>query len=287
MSIKEFLFSKVFVKNLALAVALVVGIIMILLIWLNIYTRHGQARPLPDFYGLTLEQTAKLAKKNKLKYQIIDSVYTTVVPSGCVAEQNPRAGFKVKKRRNILLTINAFNPEMVGVPNLVGLPKRQAIAMIQSAGLEAGELRYIPDLSVDFVIKQLHNGKEVAEGDSIQKGSVIDLVLGKGLSNQRTAVPDLMGLKLEAAKNTILGASLNLGAFIYDSTITSGDDSLNAFVFKQIPEYRETSTLQLGSGIYLWLTIDSIKLPVDSTLVVTPDTLTIEEKMKELSKPLR
>lgn len=287
MSLKEFLLSKVFVKHLALAVALVVGMIMILLIWLNIYTRHGQARPVPDFYGLTLEQTAKLAKKNKLKYQVIDSVYTTVVPSGCVAEQNPVSGFKVKKRRNILLTINAFNPEMVGVPNLVGLPKRQAVAMIQSAGLEAGELRYIPDLSVDFVIKQLHNGKEVAEGNSIQKGSVIDLVLGKGLSNQRTPVPDLMGLKLEAAKNTILGASLNLAAFIYDTTISTGDDTLNAFVFKQIPEYKETATLQLGSGIYLWFTVDSIKLPIDSTMVVTPDTLNIEEKKKELSNPIR
>jgi beta-lactam-binding protein with PASTA domain len=287
MSLKEFIFSKVFVKNLALAVTLVVGMIMILLIWFNIYTRHGQARPVPDFYGLTLEQTAKLAKKNKLKYQVIDSVYTTVVPSGCVAEQNPGPGFKVKKRRNILLTINAFNPEVVGVPNLVGLPKRQAIALIQSAGLEAGELRYIPDLSVDFVIKQLHKGKEVAEGDSIQKGSVIDLVLGKGLSNQKTPVPDLMGLKLEAAKNTILGASLNLGAFTYDNTITTGEDSLNAFVFKQIPEYKEPSTLKLGDVIYLWLTVDSIKLPVDSTLVVTPDTLKIKENKKELSNPIR
>jgi beta-lactam-binding protein with PASTA domain len=287
MSLKEFLLSKVFVKNLALAVALVVGILMILLIWFNIYTRHGQARPVPNFYGLTLEQTAKLAKKNKLKYQVIDSVYTTVVPSGCVAEQNPGPGFKVKKRRNILLTINAFNPEIVEVPNLVGLPKRQAIALIRSSGFEAGELRYIPDLSVDFVIKQLHNGKEVAEGDSIQKGSVIDLVLGKGLSNQRTSVPDLMGLKLEAAKNTILAASLNLGAFIYDTTVIVADDTLNAFVFKQIPEYKETATLQLGSGIYLWLTVDSTKLPVDSTLVVTPDTLNIEEKKKELSNPIR
>jgi eukaryotic-like serine/threonine-protein kinase len=283
MSLKNFLFSKIFVKNLALAVSLVVGMIMILLIWLNIYTRHGQARAVPNFYGLTLKETANLAKKNKLKYQVVDSVYTTVVPSGCVAEQNPVPGFKVKKRRRILLTINAFNPEMVGVPNLVGISKRQAIAMIQSAGLEAGQLRYIPDLSIDFVIKQLHNGKEVAEGDSIQKGSVIDLVLGKGLSNQRTPVPDLMGLKLGGAKNSILGASLNLGAYIYDNTIGTAEDSLNAFVFKQNPEYKETTTLQLGSAIYLWLTIDSSKLPVDSTQVSVQDTLKIEKQMKDVS----
>ena len=101
MSFKEFLISKVFVKNLSLAVALLVGIIMILLIWLNIYTRHGQARPVPDFFGLSLEETAKLAKKSKLRYDVVDSVYTNVVPAGCVAEQNPIPGFKVKKRRRI------------------------------------------------------------------------------------------------------------------------------------------------------------------------------------------
>lgn len=284
MSLKNFLLSKVFVKNLASAIAMVVGIILILLIWLNIYTRHGQARPVPDFFGLNMEETAKLAKKSRLKYQVIDSVYTTIVPAGCVTEQNPVAGFKVKKRRRIMLTINAFNPEMVKAPNLVGLPYRQAIEMIHSSELEVGERRYIPDLSVDFVIKQQYKGKDVAEGYSLQKGSPIDLVLGKGLSNQRTPVPDLMGLNLEAAKNTILYSSLILGTFIYDSTIATAKDTLNAFVYKQNPEFKETSTLQLGSGVYIWLTVDSAKLSVDSTFVITPDTLKKEVIERALSK---
>lgn len=284
MSLKNFLFSKVFIKNLGLAILIAVGLVMILLIWLNIYTRHGQARPVPDFYGLTMEETLKLAKKNKLRYQVIDSVYTIIVPKGCVVEQNPKPGFKVKKRRRVVLTINAFNPEMVEVPNLVGLPKRQAISVIRGAELETGQLRYIPDLSIDFVIRQLHNGKEVAEGDSLQKGSVIDLVLGKGLSNVRTPVPNLIGLKLERARNTILGGSLNLGTYIYDNTIASAQDTLNAFVYKQNPEYKESARLQLGSAVYLWLTVDSAKMPVDSTLIVPPDSARIKEKTIELSR---
>jgi len=281
MSLKDFIFSKIFIKNLGLAIVIVVGLIMILLIWLNIYTRHGQARSVPDFYGLTMEKTMKLAKKNKLRYQVIDSVYTTIVPKGCVVEQNPKAGFKVKKRRRIMLTINAFNPEMVGVPNLVALPKRQAIAVIQGAGLVMGQLRYIPDQSIDLVIRQLHNGKEVAEGDSLQKGSIIDLVLGKGLSNERTPVPDLVGMKLERARNTILGGSLNLGTYNYDKSIVTAQDTLNAFVYKQNPEYKESARLQLGSAVYLWLTVDSTKMPVDSTLIVPADSSRIKEKIIE------
>jgi eukaryotic-like serine/threonine-protein kinase len=273
MSLKNFLLSRIFFKNLGLAIAILIGIILLLLIWLNIYTRHGQARPVPDFYGLNLEETAILAKKNKLKFQVIDSVYTTVVARGCVSEQNPKPGFKVKKWRRIAISINAFNPEMVAIPDLVGLPKRQALSVIQSSGLEPGQLRYIPDLSVDFVIKQLHNGREVNPGDSIQKGSVIDIVLGKGLSNERTPVPELLGMTFERAKSSILGASLNLGAFIYDNSVINAGDSAKAFVYKQNPEYNEEATLQLGSAVYMWLTIDSAKLAVDSTLVVTGDSL--------------
>jgi beta-lactam-binding protein with PASTA domain len=162
---------------------------------------------------------------------------------------------------------------MVAMPDLVDLPLRQAIALIEGSGLVMGTLRYKPDLSINVVLSQLYNGKEIVANDSVQKGSVIDLVLGKGLSNQRTPVPDLIGMTLEPAKDRIFSASLNLGTYIYDNSIRSGEDSLNAFVYKQNPEFKEDATLQLGSSIYLWMTMDSLKLPVDSTVLVLPDSV--------------
>jgi eukaryotic-like serine/threonine-protein kinase len=283
MSLKNFILSKVFIKNLGFAIVILVVFVMLLLIWLNLYTRHGQARPVPDFFGLTMEQTAKLAKKSKLRFHVIDSVYTTVVPRGCVAEQNPKPGFKVKKWRIIVLTINAFSPEMVAVPNLIDLPIRQALALIESSGLLMGELRYKPDVSVNFVMEQLYNGKKIAEGDSLQKGSVVDLVLGKGLSNQRTTVPILIGMHLEAAKNKIFVSSLNLGTYSYDNTVINADDTLNAFVYKQNPEYKSDASLQLGSAIYLWLTVDPAKYPKDSTLFNSTDTINIADPSSRTS----
>ncbi len=271
MTFKDFILSKIFLKNLGLAAVIIVGFIMLVLIWLNFYTRHGQSRAVPDFKGLTIEQAEKLARKSKVRYQIMDSVYTSEVSRGCVAEQNPKAGFRVKKWRNVMLTINAFNPEMVAMPNLVNLPRRQAIALIESAGLEMGTYRYIPDISLDVVLRQLYNGREIQEGDSIQKGSVIDLVLGKGLSNQRTSVPDLIGLNLRDAKDRIMGASLTLVTSIFDSTVNTGQDSAAAFVYKQNPDYSPDATLQLGSSIYLWLTTDSARLPADTTNVITDE----------------
>lgn len=272
MSLKNFILSKLFLKNLGYAIVIIVGAVLVLLIWMNFYTRHGQARPVPNFIGLTMDQTVKLAKKSRLRYQVIDSIYTTIVPRGCVAEQNPKPGFKVKKWRNVVLTINAFHPEMAAMPNLIDLPKRQAILLAESSGLEIGLLKYRPDLSIDVVIDQQFNGKNINAGDSLQKGSVIDLVLGKGLSNQRTPVPNLVGMRLDPAKDKILSSSLNLGTFEYDNTIRKEADTIHAFVYKQNPEFKHDATLQLGYPMYLWLTIDSAKLKIDSTRIVS-DTI--------------
>ncbi len=273
MSLKQFLLSKVFLKHLGLAIALVIIILFLTLLWLSIFTRHGQSRPVPDLYGLTIEEAEDIVKKNKMRFQVIDSVYTNIVPRGYVLEQNPEAGFEVKKNRRIMATINAFNPEMVEVPDLLGLSKRQALALIESSGLEIGKLNYKPDLSVDYVLEQLYHGKYVEPGDSIQKGSVIDLVLGKGLSNRRTPIPDLIGLNIQQARTRILGASLNIGTFTFDNTITNAEDTVNAFVYKQNPLYSEETTLQLGSAVYVWFTTDSMKLPSDSTTTFIMDTL--------------
>ena len=275
MSLKDFIFSKLFAKHLGIAIAIFVGGIIIMLIWLNFYTRHGQARPVPDFVGLSIGETQAMARKHKLAFQIIDSVHTNLVPKGCIAEQNPKPGFRVKKGRNIVLIINAFSPEMVAMPNLVNLPKRQALLIIERSGLEIGLLKYKPDLSIDVVLEQEVNGRNIRAGDSIQRGAIVDLVLGRGLSDQRTPVPYLIGYDFEEARSRILGASLNLGAYIFDNSVANSEDSINAFVYRQIPDYRTDSELQLGSIIYLWLTTDSTKLSSELERYYFTDTIPI------------
>ena len=267
MSLKKFLVSRIFLKNLGLALAIAVAFLLLTLLFMSIFTRHGQARPVPDFYGLSIKEASSLASKEKVRVTVIDSIFTNDVPRGSVYEQNPSAGHKVKKNRRVILTINAFNPEMVAVPDLVGLSARQAYSLIKSAGLEAGNPVYRTDLTIDFVLDQLYHGEHVAAGDSLQKGSEIVLVLGKGLSSRRIPIPDLTGKVLVDAKSTILSSSLLLGTYIFDETIKTGEDSLTAFVYKQNPEFSDETTLQLGSAIYIWLTVDSARLPVDSTMI--------------------
>ncbi len=268
MEFLRFIISKYFLKHLGLAIVITVGIVLMTLLYLHLYTHHGQARPVPDFFSLSPEEVAEKAKENKLGYQIIDSVYTNIVERGTVVEQNPKPGFMVKKNRTIFLTINARNPEMVLMPNLVGLTLRQANAILETSGLKLGKRIYVPDLAINNVLKQLYLGKEIQEGDSLEKSASIDLVLGKGLSDRKTIVPDLISMNFKRAESRILDASLNLGAVTYDETVLTGEDSTQAMVWKQNPEFDEKNQIQLGSPVYLWLTLDSAKLPVPDTTSV-------------------
>ncbi|UCG26783.1 MAG: PASTA domain-containing protein [Bacteroidales bacterium] len=268
MELLRFIISKYFLKHLALAILITIGIILITLLYLRIYTHHGQARPVPDFFSMTPEEVEKTARDNKMNFKIIDSVYTNIVDRGQVVEQNPKPGFKVKKNRTIFLTINAVNPEMVRMPNLVGLTLRQANAILETYGLKLGKRIYVPDLAINNVLKQQYNGIDIEENDSIEKGSSIDLVLGKGLSDRKTVIPDLISMTISRAESRIMDASLNIGAVTYDGTVQTPEDSASAFVWKQNPEHDEKNLIQLGSPVYIWLTLDSAKLPLPDTTTV-------------------
>ncbi|HKL08893.1 MAG TPA: PASTA domain-containing protein [Bacteroidales bacterium] len=269
MTLLQFLKSKVFFKNLLYALLIGIGLLLITFLSLRIYTHHGQKIPVPDFRGLSEEEVYKKAEKSKLNIEIIDSVYNNDMPKGTVIEQNPEPDFNVKKGRRIFITLNAFNPEKVKMPNIVGVSHRQAKAVLKNVGLEIGKLIHVPDIAVNNVLKQRFNGDEIKPGTLIPKGSKVDLVLGKGLSNEKTTLPDLFEYTLMEAKDRLLRAALNVGAIIYDTSVVEAVDTAQAKVWRQYPVYKEDRQIRLGSTVDLWLSVDSLKF-------TQPDTLLLE-----------
>lgn len=276
MTIFKFLKSKTFFKHLLYAFGAITAILILVFLILKIYTHHGQSLSVPDFTGLTLEEVHKKAKKEKLRIEVSDSVFNNYRPKGTVIEQNPIAGFKVKKNRRIFIILNAFNPEKVKMPNIVGVSHRQAEAVLKNSGLEIGRLIHIPDIAINNVLNQKYNGEEIQEGIMIPKGSKIDLILGMGLSNQKTQVPNLDHNTLEDAKKRILRSALNLGAIIYHESILNATDSAEAKVWRQYPSFKENKMIRLGSSVDLWITVDSLILypEIEEEIV---DTIIINE----------
>lgn len=270
-----FLISKVFLKHLGIAIAISTLLLVFTFIWMNIYTHHGEAYKVPDFTGLTESQFAEMVIQMDFRYEIIDSVHFSDITPGAVVEQSPKPGSKVKRNRNIFFTINAMQPEKVLIPRLSDYSLRNAQAILESYGLKTGRLIYVPSEYKNLVLGQHLNGKPVEPGIPVLKGTSIDLLVGKGLSNQRTNLPDLIGLTIDEAKNYLQGISLNLGTIAYDTTIISEEDSAIAFVWRQDPDVESSIRLQLGSSIDIWVSTDSILIMPDSIEVNNIDETTV------------
>lgn len=271
MDFLKFLTSKMFLRHLALAVVIGVILLLVTLLWLRIYTHHGQAITVPDMSGLTESEVEDVIRSRNLRYQVIDSVFSSEMPRGTVIKHNPEPGSMVKKNRRIFLTMNAVNPEMVTMPRLVGLSIRQARLALENAGLQLGEIEYRPDYAINNVLQQKYRDSVILEGTEIGKGSVIDLVLGMGLSDETTRVPDLVGLSIAIAREMIADHYLNIGAITYDQTLANAEDTANAFIWRQYPEYDALRRLNLGMEVDIWLT-------TDSTLLPSPDSLFLDEE---------
>jgi beta-lactam-binding protein with PASTA domain len=277
MDFLRFLISKKFFRHLGLAAALGLIIVLSILLWLRIYTHHGQAILVPNLAGLTEDEVMDVTTSRDLRYEIVDSVFSSEMPRGTVIKQNPRASSRVKKNRRIFLTMNAVNPEMVSMPQLVGLSIRQARLALQNAGLGLGEIKYRPDYAINNVLQQMHGDSVIIEGTEIKKGEAINLVLGMGLTNETTRVPDLVGLGLEAAREIITDYFLNIGAVTFDESVKSYEDSANAFIWRQYPEFDEFRRMNMGMEVDIWLSIDSTLLPVTDTLLFGADTVMMHE----------
>lgn len=229
------------------------------LVILRHYTHHGEALSVPDVTGLTLEEAGIVLTSHQLRWQLVDSVYVASVKPGAVVSQNPEPDFKVKENRNIFLTINAVMPEKVKMPDVVGVSLRQAKTLLESQGLSLGRMSYVPDIAVNNVLKQMYQGKDIMKGVEILKGSAIDLVLGQGLSDEKTSVPNLTGLTLKDVHDYLTKYSLNIGVIIYDSTVITSADSVKAFIWQQKPVADVDALLQLGASVDIWLTADENK----------------------------
>jgi len=273
----QFITSKLFIKHLAISVGVLIALILITLLGLRIYTHHGQTIEVPDLTGYTIDEAREMTKAKELRFDLVDSVYNNERKKGTVIDQNPPAGFQVKKNRRILITSNAFNPEKVNMPNVVGVSHRQAKSMLKSVGLEVGKLIHVPDIAINNVLRQQLDNKEVAPGAMVEKGTKVDLVLGSGLSNERTGVPDLFEFTYMEARDRLLRAALNVGATIYDESVETDKDSARAKVWRQYPSYKENKLIRLGTSVDLWLSIDSSLFIPDTTELI--DSLIIEDEM--------
>ena len=248
------------VRNLLLAVALVVGLLLIAQVALGIITRHNQTVPVPDFTNMTVAEAQQVARDGHVGVKVTDSVFVRRLGAGVIYRQSPKAGSTVKKGRSIFLTINSIVPRKVVMPNLVGYSLNEARSELNNRGLTLGKLNYTQDIATNNVLRQTVRGRTVRPGDLVVSGSEVDLTLGLSSDQQPTTVPKVIGMKYVRAVDALHDRSLNVGRVRFDTDIRSYADSMNAVVYKQ--DYAGQARTY-GTAVNLYLTLDPEKMPAE------------------------
>lgn len=243
------LYNLVWIAVILLAMALAAHLLM------QLATRHGARRTVPELAGIPLDEAERLARHNDLTLIVNDSLYVPVYEGGIVLDQLPEAGVEVKPGRKIYVTINSFSQKMVELPYVAGRSLRQAKNMLEIAGLEIDKLVYRSDMATNYVLEERYRG-EIVHPDSrkmAEAGSGVTLYVGVEEGSGTTVVPQVIGSSLRDAKSRLWENGLNVGQIRFDAGI-------NLLNQKDARVYRQSLSLgrihPLGTSVDLWLTLD-------------------------------
>jgi beta-lactam-binding protein with PASTA domain len=241
--------SKYFLNILYVAILSVV-LLLGTMFFLKWYTMHGSSIKVPNIENKSFYEAKRILEKNKLDYIIIDSAFEAKKAPFSVLYQNPLEGADVKKGRKIYITLNAAAPPSVKIPEIIDNSRRQAEIILNSWGINIGNLIYTPDLAKDAVLGIRYKNQDVKPGKIIPKGSSIDLVLGDGIGSVITEVPPLIGLTVLEAIAVLDAVHINVGEKIADGPIK---DTMNAYIFNQDPMYGSVGKLNEGNSVKLFI----------------------------------
>lgn len=226
-----------FLTLLGLISVAILGFLFIFYVFLPNYTKHGSSVVVPDVQKLGYKEAINKLDRAGLDIEVRDSLYMPNVAPLTVIKQNPSPASTVKPGRTVYITLNKSVPPMVKMPKVVDLSVYQAKARLEGWKLQVQDIKRIPDIAKNVVLKAQYKGKEIKEGTEIPQGSGIILIIGEGLKESFVEVPDVSGLSFDEAREKLGVAGLNINA-VYDNS------SGNNRIYDQYPKPKGDSVKQ-------------------------------------------
>ncbi|MFA7493349.1 MAG: PASTA domain-containing protein [Proteiniphilum sp.] len=186
---KKTILSNNIVKNLLMIIACGVLLVILALLLLNVYTRHGQNVVVPALENLQINEANTILRAKGLHAEIVDSIYQHNALPGAILDQRPKAGNKVKEGRAIYLTIYAKNPQMVAVPELTDYSTRQASALLSSIGFTQLTIQEVPAEYSGLVVAVEYRGIKLAPEEKIPAGSPLTLIVTSNTLDEHIVPP--------------------------------------------------------------------------------------------------
>lgn len=161
----------------------------------------------PDIVGLDIKAADQELGKYNLNLTVSAKEASDEYEKDQVISQNPVKGQKVKEGREIKVKLSTGS-ELFKVPSVVGLNSSDAEISLRNEGFViAGTEKVFDDkYAEDFVISQ-----EPDAGSMVKKGTRVTLMISKGKTPEKIAMPKLLGSTLEEATNKLKESNLILG----------------------------------------------------------------------------
>ena len=219
----------------------------------------------PDVVGLTLDQAAEALDGLGLIRGALIQVEVSNERGGLIVEQVPRAGAQVGQGTAVDLSIGVASeapPDLIAVPDVIGLSRDDAQQVLKSANLREGEISQIPVAAekVGQVLTQSPGaGATVVPETSIALG--IGTLADTG--PQDITIPNLTRLSRDGAADVLAGNDLQLGGV----SLRVAPDQFQNLVIDQSPD--AGSIAQSGDKVDIVLGSPRTEL----TLVTVPNVV--------------
>ena len=181
MNLFKFLFSKTFLRQIAIAILILIALTLGVMQYLKQTTNHGEFVLVPDLSKKTLGEVNQILGDAGLRAVVQDSTnFNPEFPRFSVIEQNPVANKQVKEGRKIYLTLNPSGYRKVSMPNVIQKTRRNAESMLKAVGLDVQKVEYIDELGKDMVYYVKYEGSRINPGTQLPKTTKVVLVCGNG-----------------------------------------------------------------------------------------------------------
>lgn len=217
-----------FVGTISTILVFIIFVLLMDLVVMPLYTKHGKEVDLPDATGLEFPEAKALLESKGFKVVKDREKYNEMFSKGVVISHSPRPGTKVKKGRRIYLVISA-GEQKVSVPDLVGRSERDAIFLLNKNNLAVREVFYEYN---NYQPKGVVADQSIAQGTLVKKDTLINIIVSNGRRPDRFVVPEVEGRSLSQAKRLIRSAGLKVGLI----TSKNYDDLVSGTVIQQSVE---------------------------------------------------
>lgn len=167
--------------NSGLMALALVALGYIALLFIDVFTSHGQQVQVPDVRNMPLQKAIEILEDAGLRWEISDSTtfYENFKP-GTVIDQDPKAKSYIKKIRIIYLNVNAMHAPIIQLPKLIELPGRQGMATLKAMGFKHVTMDSIESQFAGMILEVTVDGHKVAPGTPVSVNSQIKITVGDG-----------------------------------------------------------------------------------------------------------